>query len=99
MRSLKGLGEFKVCDLSLRKGYWYEVKLGNYTSDVWIFKLYGIVNDRLLQEGLSYVITNGVLRDSYDCGGNVFHPLCYVSDVVTIKRVSLRYRRDFGIVC
>jgi hypothetical protein len=99
MRSLKDLGEFKVCDLSLRKGYWYEVKCDEYSSDVWIFKLYGIVNDKLLQEGLSYVITNGVLRDSYDCGDEGFYPLCFVSNVVTIKRVSLRYIRGFGIVC
>lgn len=98
MRSLKGLGEFNICGLSLRKGYWYEVKIGSYSSDVWIFKLYGIVNGRLLQEGLSYVMTNGVIRDSYDCRGNDSHPLCFVSDVVNIKRVSLRYVRDLGIV-
>lgn len=99
MRSLKGLREFNVCGSSLRKGYWYEAKVGTYSSDVWIFKLYGVVNGRLLQEGLSYVMTNGVIRDSYDCGWNNFHPLCFVSDVVNIKRVSLGYVRDLGIVC
>ena len=87
----------RICGLKVKKGNWYDVKLISGGSDIWLFKLYGIDGNYLLQEGMSFVLTDGVVRDSYSCQGNDYYKLCNISDVIGIDRVSLGYVRGLGI--
>jgi hypothetical protein len=94
MKSIKEFGRMKICGLKVKKGNWYEVKHISVPSDIWLFKLYDIEGGYLFQEGMSFVLNDGKVKDSYSSQ----YPLCHLYNVIGIERVSLDYVRCLGLI-
>jgi hypothetical protein len=98
MRSLSKLQiVFKLLGVRLQMGSWYKIDIKNDDGYFWVAKYYRIENNCFIHLDNSYYVNPLNMVSIYSSSNGIWHPLCRVVEIESIRLVNEDYVLSLGI--